>query len=157
MSIVKEYYDNGALKAKGIRENGLKEGKWIFYFEDGEMLREIYFRNDVEDGEWKMWHKSGSLYIEQMKVLGKSEGYWKEYYENGNIKEIGEYKNGEYFPVDFWDEGGVQLLKKGTGKKIEKFGYLELDICEQYFEDGKFIKEVKISSAQYGGFGAGSK
>ncbi len=30
--------------------------------------------------------------------------------------------------------------------------YLELDICEQYYDGGKFIKEVKMSSAQYRGF-----
>jgi len=152
MPIVREYYDNGSLKAKGVKKNGLKEGKWIFYLEDGKLFREIHFHSDIEDGEWKMWHKNGALYLEQMKVIGKSEGYWKEYYENGNIKEIGEYKNGAYFPIDFWDEGGTQLLKNGTGKKIEKFGHLELDIVEHYFENGKFIREVKISSAQYGGF-----
>lgn len=152
MPIIKEYYDSGALKAKGRKKDGLRDGKWIFYFENGKVFREIHFRNDVEDGEWKMWHENGVLYLEQMKVLGKSEGYWKEYYENGSIKEIGEYKDGEYIPIDFWDENGAQLLKSGTGKKIEKFGHLELDICEQYFEEGKFIKEVKISSAQYRGF-----
>ena len=157
MPIVKEYYDSGALKAKGIKKNGLKEGKWVFYFENGKLYREIHFCNDVENGEWKMWHEKGKLYLEQMKINGESEGYWKEYYEDGSIKEIGEYKNGEYFPLDFWDEGGCQLLKNGTGKKFEKLGYLELDIYEQYYEDGKFIKENKISSAQYGGFGAVSK
>jgi antitoxin component YwqK of YwqJK toxin-antitoxin module len=152
MAIVKEYYDNGSLKAKGKKKNELKEGKWIFYFEDGKVFREIHFHNDIEEGEWKMWHANGALYLEQMKVHGESDGYWREYYEDGKIKEIGEYKSGEYIPIDFWDDGGTQLLKNGTGKKIEKFGYLELDIFEQYFENGKFIKEVKISSARYGGF-----
>jgi len=152
MPIVKEYYDNGSLKAQGIKKNGLKEGKWIFYFEGGKLFREIQFHNDIENGEWRMWHESGGLYLEQMKKNGKSDGYWQEYYENGNLKEKGEYKDGAYHPIDFWDQEGVQLLKNGTGKKIEKFGYSELDVYEQYFEEGRFIKEVKISSAQYGGF-----
>lgn len=152
MPITKEYYDSGALKAKGRMKNGLRDGKWIFYFENGKVFREIHFRNDLEDGEWKMWHKNGFLYLEQMKVLGKSDGYWKEYYEDGSIKEIGEYKDGEYTPIDFWDENGTQILKCGTGKKIEKSGHLELDIWEQYFEEGKFVKEVKISSPQFRGF-----
>ena len=152
MPIIKEYYDGGALKAKGREEYGVKEGKWQFYFENGRLFREIHFRNGIEDGDWKMWHENGLLYIEQLKLLGKSEGFWKEYYEDGRIKELGEYRNGEYFPIDFWDEEGRQLLKGGTGKKIEKFGHLELHVCEQYFERGKFIKEVKISSAQYRGF-----
>ena len=156
MSIVKEYYENGTLKSKGIKQNGLKEGAWMFYYENGNKKKEVFFRNDIEDGEWKMWHEKGKLYIEQIKTLGKSEGYWKEYYENGNIKEIGEYKNDEYFPIDFWDEKGNKLLSNGTGKKIEKFGTFEMDIVEHYFENGKFIKEIKISSAKYGSFSPNS-
>ncbi|HTN08282.1 hypothetical protein [Agriterribacter sp.] len=152
MALAKKYYDSGVLKAEGIMQNGLKEGKWIYYFESGIKHREINFNNDVENGEWKMWHENGNLYLEQNKIHGRSDGYWKEYYESGELKEIGEYKNGEYFPIDFWDEGGNQLLKNGTGTKIEKFGHLELDIYKQYYKESKFIKEVKISSAQYGKF-----
>jgi antitoxin component YwqK of YwqJK toxin-antitoxin module len=152
MPIVKEFYDSGTLKAKGIKKDEQKEGQWIFYFEDGKIYREVNFRNNIEDGEWKMWHANGLLYLEQVKVLGKSEGYCKEYYENGSIKEIGEYRNGEYFPIDFWNEEGRQLLKNGSGKKIEKFGYLESDIFEHYFENGIFIREVKVSSTGFRGF-----
>lgn len=152
MELVKEYYDNGLLKAKGLMKENLKQGKWMFYFESGEIQMEINYKNDIQEGEFKRWYTNGHLAIESFYVGGSNDGYWKEYYENGSIKEIGEYKSGEYIPIDFWDEGGVQLLKNGTGKKIEKFGYLELDIFEHYFEKGKFIKEVKISSAQYRGF-----
>ena len=152
MCLIKEYYDNGNLKAEGTKQKGLKEGKWTYFFESGMKYREINFSNDIEHGEWKMWHKNGNLYLEQKKMLGESHGYWKEYYENGNIKEIGEYYNTEYFPSDFWDEEGNQLLINGTGKKIEKFGHLELDIYEQYYEKGKLINEIKISSANYSKF-----
>jgi antitoxin component YwqK of YwqJK toxin-antitoxin module len=152
MPIVKEYYGDGALKAKGLEIAGLKEGKWTFYYENGRVFREIHFQNGIENGEWKMWYENDELYISQLKKSGKTDGEWKEYYENGNIKEIGEYQNNEYFPIDFWDEFGNQLLRNGTGKKIEKFGPLESYVYEQYFENGKFVKEVKISGLDYRGF-----
>jgi antitoxin component YwqK of YwqJK toxin-antitoxin module len=152
MSIIKEYYDNGNLKAEGITLNGLKEGIWTFFFERGNVCKEINYSEGMENGIWKMWHENGNLYIEQNKIDGKSVGYWKEYYESGATKEIGIYDNNEYIPIDFWDESGNQLLKEGTGKKIERFGSLGLDVFEHYFENGKFIKEIKISSGEYGKF-----
>ena len=61
------------------------------------------------------------------------------------MKESGTNANGEYHPLEYWDEQGNQLMRDGTGKKIEVYGAMGLDIYEQYFENGKFIKEVKIS------------
>ncbi|MDP4247803.1 MAG: hypothetical protein Q8932_18330 [Bacteroidota bacterium] len=152
MELIKEYYDSGLLKASGLMQENLKQGKWMYYFESGEIQMEIRYKNNIRDGEFRRWYTNGNLAVESFYVGGSNAGYWREYYENGNIKEIGEYKDGTYIPNDFWDEGGNQLLKNGTGKKIEKFGHLELDIFEHYFENGKFIKEVIISSAQYRGF-----
>ena len=143
--------------ATGVEVNGIKEGKWFFYYENSEVYKEINFLNGVEDGECKMWHENGNPYLVQYKKNGQTTGIWKEYYENGRIKEVGEYINGEYFPYDFWNEEGQQLLKEGTGKKIEKFGHLELDIVEQYYSEGRFIREEKVSSAQYGSFNPQSK
>lgn len=152
MKLIKEYYANGCLKAKGLMEGDLKQGKWMFYYENGELQMEVNYKDNIESGEFKRWYQNGNLAVETFYLQGKNSGSWKEYYENGKVKEVGEYKNGEYSPTDFWDEEGIQLLRNGTGKKIEKFGYSELDVYEQYFEDSKFIKEVKISSAHYGKF-----
>lgn len=144
MSLHKEYYDNGILKSEGKISNNLKEGLWIYYKENGIKEKEINFKKNLENGQWRMWNENGTLYIEQNKVNGKSEGYWKEYYDDGRIKEIGEYIKDKYYPIDFWDENGIQLLKGGNGKKIEKFGFSGLDVYEHYFENKIFIKEVKI-------------
>ena len=133
MKKIKEYYSKNCLKAEGILKDGKKEGLWIYYYTMG-----------IENGIWRMWHENGNIYIEQNKNNGKTKGLWKEYYENGKIKEIGEYLEDEYMPKDFWDEEGNQLLKNGNGKKIEKFGYLGIDVFEHYIENGKLVKEVRI-------------
>ena len=144
MKSIKEYYSENCIKAEGWIENGKKEGLWIFYYPNGKKDKEINYKLGIENGIWLMWHENGNLFIEQSKVNGKTNGLWKEYYENGKIKEIGEYIEYSYFPKDFWDEEGNQLLKNGNGKKIEKFGADLIDVFEHYFENGKLVKEVRI-------------
>lgn len=138
--------------SEGSITNGLREGKWHFFYDTGRICKEISFHKGVEDGQWKMWHENGNLYLVQCKENGSTVGVCSEYYENGQIKEVGEYINESYYPLDFWTEAGEQLLKRGTGKKIEKFGYLELDVVEQYYQEGRFVREEKVSSAKYNNF-----
>jgi antitoxin component YwqK of YwqJK toxin-antitoxin module len=151
-TVIREYYTNGILKATGLILNGVREGKWLFYYESGQLQREVNYSKGIEDGAWKMWHENGNLYLDQFIENGHTKGIWREYYENGRIKEVGEYIDGEYWPNDFWSEEGTQLLKNGTGKKIERFGYSGLDVFEHFYENGKLVKEVKVSTAKFGSF-----
>jgi antitoxin component YwqK of YwqJK toxin-antitoxin module len=140
-----EYFEGHKLKkSEGIIKNGLKEGLWLYYYPNGRIQKEIFYKNNKENGSWTMWHENGQKYIEQNKSDGLSDGKWVEYYENGSLKEIGVYINGDYHPKDFWDDNGVQLLINGSGKKIEKFGVSEIDVFEQHYINGKFIKEIRI-------------
>ena len=70
----------------------------------------------------------------------------------GNQPKKQNIQTGEYYPNNFWDEKGEQLLKNGTGKVIRKFGPTEAEIFEQYFENGEYLGEKKISGAIYGKF-----
>ena len=106
----------------------MKQGLWLYYYENGKKRLEINFKDD------------------------KYEGAWTEWYENGQIAEQGEYLNGEYFVRNFWDETGNHLLVEGTGKTIRVFGASDEDIYEQYFENGNFLHERKISGVVYGKF-----
>ena len=144
MKKVREYYSDNLLKEEGYLHNCLREGLWIFYYQNGKTKREVYYQAGVEHGAWLMWHENGNIYIDQHKINGVTTGVWKEYYEDGKLKEIGEYIDGKYFPKDFWNEEGIQILKNGNGKKIEKFGAGLIDVFEHYFENGKLIKEIRI-------------
>ena len=144
MNVNCQYYPNGVLKEKGAMFLGLKEGIWKCYFESGAIEKEIDYKNNIKNGIYYRWFENGNLAIEALYKNGNLIGMWKEYHENGQLKEVGKYVDSEYTPIDFWDEMGNQLLKNGTGKKIEKFDYLELDVFEHYFENGKFIKEIRL-------------
>ena len=124
----KTYHSNGQIKTIYDTVNGEKHGKFIRYFDNGQIA------------------------IISTYVHGKSHGQWKEYYENGQIAEEGEYIDGEYHVTNFWVETGDQLLVNGTGKVIRKYSPTEGEVFEQYFDNGKFTVEKKISGASYGKF-----
>ncbi|RZJ51455.1 MAG: hypothetical protein EOO19_00565 [Chryseobacterium sp.] len=132
------------MKTHGFLEDDIKVGTWTYYYVNGHRFKEITYENGIENGPWTMWHENGNLYIERFQDRGRTVGIWKEYYENGSLKEVREYRNGEYFPSDFWNESGDQLLLNGNGKKIESFGAGSLDVFEHYFIDGKLIKELRL-------------
>ena len=115
-----EYYPNGQVRKEGQTIHDLKEGRWTIYHENGQKYLEGDYKNDKYDGKWLEW------------------------YENGQLAEDGEYINGEYHVYNFWLATGEQLLINGTGKTIRKFGAGDIDIFEQYFENGKFLGEKRV-------------
>jgi hypothetical protein len=148
-----EEFEDGLFVGRGFLENGKKEGLWYYFYETGELKQEIGYKDGVEHGSFKLFHENGNIAITCTKVNGKTVGLWQEYYEDGRIKEIGQYNNDKYSPIDFWDENGNQLLKNSSGKKIEVYGIWPMtDVYEQYFEDGKFVKEIKIGGYTILGF-----
>lgn len=122
------------------------------YFSNGQIQTICDIVNGEKHGEFTRYFENGQIAIISTYVHGKSHGSLKEYYENGQIAEEGEYINGEYEVTNFWLESGEQLLRKGTGKTIRKYGAFDEDIYEQYFDNGKFVGEKKIGGIGYGKF-----
>ncbi len=57
-------------KEQGSIKNGKKEGEWVRYWSNGELMSKVSFKNGKEDGEWVI------------------------YYSNGRVRDKGNYKNG---------------------------------------------------------------
>lgn len=55
-----EYWDNGNLQSKGSYVNGLKEGYWEYY-EDGNLISKGSYKNDLADGIWEYYYTNGRL------------------------------------------------------------------------------------------------
>ena len=126
---------------------------WSYFYETGELKQEIEYNEGIENGEFKLFHENGLLAYTGMIVNGKHQGLWKEYYENGQIQEESMFTDDTCFPVNFWRENGEQILIKGTGMKIAKYGTESMeDVYEQYFDNGKFVKEIKIKGYKFLGF-----
>jgi antitoxin component YwqK of YwqJK toxin-antitoxin module len=148
-----EEFENESLIGKGFIKKGKKEGLWSYFYDTGELKKEVEYINGIEHGKYKFFGKNGSLLFIGFYVNGSFNGEACEYYENGQLKETGEYRNNDFFPRDFWDREGNQLLINGTGKRIQEYGESPLlDVYEQYYEGGEFIKEVKIKGYTVLGF-----
>jgi len=140
-----EYFENGKVKVIGELVDFVKHGKWIYYFEDGQKEKEEVYHKGKLHGTFRRWSSEGVLMVESEYKEGKRCGSAKEYYKNGTLKEIGKYDDsGQYWPIHFWDERGLQILKNGTGSKIEKFGISGLEVFRQFYENGHFVKEERL-------------
>jgi len=151
--IYHEEIEDGLFVGRGFLENGKKEGVWNYFYDTGELKQETEYSDGIENGLYKFFSKDGALLIISTHRNGLLNGEWTEYYEDGRLKEIGYYNDNEYSPMDFWDNEGNQILKNGTGKKIEEYGStLLVDVYEQYYNEGQFVKEIKIQGYKVLGF-----
>ncbi len=63
-------------------------------------------------------------------------GKYKAFYANKQLKEIGEYKKGEYKILSFYRIDGVELVSEGTGTRV-------LYENQQPVDSGQFVKGFK--------------
>lgn len=100
--------DNGKIELTGTLKNGLRDGHWSEYYEDGAPASEGDYRNNQEVGPWKYWFEHGVLQCEGTFEAGASTGVWKTYYENGKPESEGTYTNGK-------KEGSWKIYDEKTG------------------------------------------
>lgn len=47
------------MESKGLFENGLEQGLWITWYQNGRKKYEVNYVNGKKEGEFKSWHKNG--------------------------------------------------------------------------------------------------
>lgn len=143
-------------------KDGLKNGKYTKYSEEGKIMEEGNYINDKQEGEWKYFHLNGNL-----KAIGKflggdgsnlgntgiprngREGTWKFYYESGKIEETRPYNNGliNGLSIEYYENGN----KKGEGTYVQDeldgkwIGYYETGLkqWETIYSHGKRNGQAK--------------
>ena len=101
------YHDNGVVKTKSFYVDGKKEGEEITYFDDGEIKRKAFYINDLLDGKVIEFDDN---------TLDPKNGY----------AQVLNYKNG-----------------KLDGRQIAYRRYNKDSIwCEDFYEDGTLQKEI---------------
>ena len=61
---VTNYYKSGEVKETGYFKDGVPEGKWITYSEDGSKTAELSYSNGKRHGEFRAWDEFANAYIE---------------------------------------------------------------------------------------------
>ncbi len=84
-------------KNQGRIKDGKKEGEWVGYWGNGQLMSKVNFKNGKEEGEWVGYHGNGQLSSKGSYKNGLWEGGWVEYNGDGTVykRGTGTFKNGE--------------------------------------------------------------
>ena len=91
------YYENGQLWDKGEWRRGERVGPWITYFNDGQLYFKGEYRNGSPEGPWMTYYQDGRLNAKGNYKNGKRQGAWVSYLEDGTVNKgmTGMFKNGK--------------------------------------------------------------
>jgi len=158
----KEYYITSELKAEGKYKDGYRveewkyyfksgqleqtgnyggkerpQGKWVWYYENGQLLREESFRNGREDGWLIEYSDTGKVITRGEFVDGREEGEWM--IEIGDHLEEGVYQDGY--------KQGVWVHTYTSNGKVrfegEYFDGIEIGKHVWYYDNGRKMLEGK--------------
>ena len=104
--IATEEYKRGVLDGKSISyypktkqpaqilnyKNGLKNGEFKKFFQDGKLMTEGTYKNDSLEGEFTLYYHNGKIELKGWYKAGRETGNWQYYDENGNPVSEDEYK-----------------------------------------------------------------
>jgi antitoxin component YwqK of YwqJK toxin-antitoxin module len=69
---VTHFYQNGAVKEIGFFKNGIPEGKWLGFAENGQKTAELNYKNGKRHGEYRSWDLYANTYTEMNYADGKA-------------------------------------------------------------------------------------
>ena len=86
-----EYYSNGKLKAEGEIENGLREGTWISYSAEGNIMSKCDYTKGVKNGNIEVFHPNGKTLYKGNFENNKEAGVWEFYSNDGKKQKTKDY------------------------------------------------------------------
>jgi len=137
--------------------NGLKQGKWKYFYENGIVRLEGTYKDDKKNGYFKEYDKDGNMLSvskfvddiiqEDVAELVELE-VRTDYYPNGRIKTIASYKDDvpEGVRREYDESGKIKkayIFKEGiiTGEGIMNDKGIKEGAWKEYFPDGKLRAE----------------
>jgi len=124
-----------------IDENGLKQGYWVTYYENGNKRYEGFFKDDKPVGTFtRFYEDKGTQSIMEFEEDGK-EAYARIYYKTGSLAAEGQYierlKHGEWKYYSYYGSNLSYSENYVHGKKH--------DISTVYYPNGKVSEILNFS------------
>ncbi|MCK4344678.1 MAG: toxin-antitoxin system YwqK family antitoxin [Bacteroidales bacterium] len=134
----KIFYQNGKLAAEGTYVDKIKDGVWKYYSYYGEFLsmEEVYSMG-VKNGKSIKFYSDGQISESLNWTKGNKDGEWIQYFTNGKRKLYGTYKDGKlhgtfviYYDTGIPNVAGNYLedLRDGDWIIYDEKGKIELKI-----------------------------
>jgi len=79
------WYPGNKIQMVGEFKERKRDGKWIYYYQNGQVWSEGFFKNGKSDGKRILYHENGKLYIEGNYRDDRQVGIWKYYDEKGKL------------------------------------------------------------------------
>ncbi len=98
--LTKEYSENGVIQSLVYYHNG--------YITDREQINR-YDRNGIKQGVWKEFYEDGKLKNEKDYKDGMLNGLYKEFNEKGNLILVLKYENDQVIAEDIDEDEGVEI------------------------------------------------
>lgn len=85
--IVKQtaYYSNHNKKYKGKFVDNERNGKWIYWFENGNRWSKGFIKKGINEGKRTVWYENGQKHYDAIYKNGERVGVWVFYKINGDI------------------------------------------------------------------------
>lgn len=116
--IFKSYDKEGRITMDGILDNGFS-GVIKEYYDDGNIRAEYEKKNDKLQGYFKIYHKNGNIFLEKYYEDNKANGKIKEYYEDGSISLDGIVKNNKGSGTKYYKNGKKEKVDFDVPKPFE--------------------------------------
>ncbi len=111
----------GKKKMEGQYKNGLKNGKWTYWYGNGQKHSLFIYKNGKSHGKWTKWYENGKKKGEETYKDGKRDGKYTRWYENGQKEEEATIKDcNPDGPFASWYENG-QKEKEGIYKGVDRW------------------------------------
>ena len=129
------YYPNGQLIEKISYKEGLKDGKFTGYYQNGAKKYVRRYEQDIPTGKWQYYTMAGKTNAEEIYVDGKRNDEWYKIEKNGDVF------------YQFWDMDSLISeyadLHYPNGQLIEKISY------KDGLKDGKFTGYYESGATKY--------
>tara|TARA_R110002073_G_scaffold139232_2_gene289369 strand:- start:143816 stop:144490 length:675 start_codon:yes stop_codon:yes gene_type:complete len=149
---VKFYTVNGIIESKGLMKGKNREGKWIYFHEDGKtVMSEETYKDGKLDGPYKTFYNTGKPTEIANYKDGLLNGSYKKYSIKGHIYQDFNYQDGRLNgSASYFNRKTGELTTKGTFRDDVRVGtwenYVDGELVSTEQPNKKIIREKKTKN-----------
>ncbi len=91
---VRIMHGNGRIHIRGLLKDGVREGIWNTYREDGMPWSQVSYARGLKDGLFRTWHPGGIPHIEGQHRANQPDSTWRFYGTDGQLVQTEFYEEG---------------------------------------------------------------
>lgn len=134
---IKKTYDGGKVGYLFQCNDGMQDGLYTAWYENGKKMVERMWRKGIREGPFVTWSNSGLLQSRGYNKNNLRNDLFEEFYANGKEKSVVQYLNGKIETFSRWQPDGQKCpytsVKGGTGIVVYYNEDGAIDSNESYY------------------------